>query len=186
MGVLGWILLAAGLLLGLFVLILSTGMFLPKAHFVSRSLKIKAPPDKIWQVISDFQNVPSWYPEVIRVQRLPDPQGREVWREVYKGGHAIKLETMELLPPRRLVRSVAEEKGGRFTGQREFDIAPAEAGCRIKITERGEVSHPLSRLIFRLFKDPALHLEKYLKALAAKFGEAAVVEVEAGPIRLIP
>ena len=179
MGVLGWIPVLVGVLVGLLVPILVTGMLLPKAHVVSRSLNIHAPPEKIWQVISDFQSVPTWHPGVIRAERLPDRDGREVWRETYKGGHPIKLETTELLPPRRLVRSMADANGP-FTGQWEFELTPADEGCRLTITEKGEVARPLSRLVFRWFMSPAMYLEKYLKALAAKFGGAAVVEVGAG------
>jgi uncharacterized protein YndB with AHSA1/START domain len=175
MGILVWILIVMGVLLGLLVLIFVTGMLLSKAHVVSRSLKIKAPPDKLWPVIGDFENVPTWHPQVIQVERLPDHHGREVWRETYKGGYRITLETTECLPPRRLIRSIAAEKGP-FTGCWEFEITPAEEGCRLTITEKGEVSNPVFRFMFRLFMDPAMYLEKYLKALAAKFGEAPIVE----------
>jgi uncharacterized protein YndB with AHSA1/START domain len=174
MGVLGWFLLVMGVLVGLLVLIVVTGILLPRRHVVSRSLTIQAPPAKIWEIISDFRNVPTWHPQVIRAERLPDHHGREVWRETYKGDFVMKLATTELLPPRRLVRSIADEKGP-FTGCWEFEIIPADEGSRITITERGEVSNPLIRLMFRLFMNPAMYLEKYLKALAAKFGAAAVL-----------
>ena len=177
MGVLGWILLGIGVLLGVSVLIVVTGMLLPRAHVASRSLKIQAPPEKIWQVIRDFRNVPTWHSDVIRVERLPDHHGREVWRETYKGGYLMKLETAEILPPRRLIRTIADEKGP-FTGCWEFEIITAEEGSRITITEKGEVSNPLIRFMFRLFMNPAMYLEKYLKALATKFGEAAIVAAE--------
>ncbi len=52
-------------------------------------------------------------------------------------------------------------------------MAVAE-GSRITITEKGAISNPL---IFQLFMKPAVNLEKYLQALAAKFG-GAVVEAE--------
>lgn len=177
MGVFAWVLLVLGVLLGLFVLIVVIGMLLPRAHRVARSLTIQAPPETIWQVIRDFPNVPTWHAEVQSVERLPDNLGREVWRETYKGGHLMKLETTELLPPRRLVRTIADEKGP-FTGCWEFEIMAAEQGSRITITENGAISHPLIRLVFRLCMDPAMYLEKYLKALATKFGEAAIVAAE--------
>ena len=177
MGLLGWILLVTGVLVGLFVLSVIIGALLPKGHVVSRSLKSQAPPEKIWQVISDFPNVPTWHPEVIQVERLPDRHGQEVWRETYKGGHLMKLETTQRLPPRRLVRAIADEKGP-FTGCWEFEIMAVAEGSRITITEKGAISNPLIRLIFRLFMKPAVYLEKYLQALATKFGEAGVVEAE--------
>jgi hypothetical protein len=175
MGILGWILVASGILLGLFILVLVTGMLLPKAHVISRSLKVKAPPDKLWLVISDFQNVPTWHPEVIRVERLPDHFGQEVWRECYKNGSSIELATMELLPPHRLVRSIADERGP-FTGCWQFDISPTEDGSELTITENGEVSNPLFRFMFRLFMDPAASLEGYLRSVDARFGQAGIAD----------
>src|SRR5438132_5574636 len=141
MGILGWILLT---LVGLVVLSCAVGTLLPKAHIVSRSLKSQVPSEEIWQLVSDFQNVPTWHPEVTKAERLPDQHGREVWRETYKGGHLMKLETTEFLPPRRVVRSIADEKGP-FTGRWEFDIMAVEVGSRITITEKGEISNPLIR-----------------------------------------
>jgi uncharacterized protein YndB with AHSA1/START domain len=177
MGVFGWFLLVVGALVGLFVLAVLLGLVLPKAHAVSRSLNIQAPPEKIWDVIRDFQNVPTWHPEVLRVEPVPDHHGREVWRETYAGGFVMKLETTELLRPHRLVRSIADVKGP-FTGCWEFEIMDTQEGSRITITEKGEVPNPLIRLMFRLFMNPAMYLEKYLKALAAKFGAAATVLAE--------
>jgi Polyketide cyclase / dehydrase and lipid transport len=175
MGVVGWLFVVVGAILGLLFVVIVTGMLLPKTHLVSRSLMMKAAPDELWPLISDFDNVSTWHPQVIQAERLPDHFGREVWRESYKDGSSLKLETMESLPPRRLVRSIADESGP-FTGRWEFDITPAEEGCRLTITEKGEISNPLFRFIFRLFMKPAMSLERYLKSLAAKFGETAMAQ----------
>ncbi|HLJ92018.1 MAG TPA: SRPBCC family protein [Gemmataceae bacterium] len=177
MGIFGWIILVIGVLVGVAVLLVVIGLLLPRSHVASRSLTIAAPSEKIWQVITDFQNVPTWHPEVLRVERLPDQHGREIWRETYKGGFLMKLAITERLPPRRLVRTIADEKSP-FTGCWEFEIITLDEGSRVAITEKGEIANPLIRLMFRFFMNPAQFLEKYLRALAAKFGEVAVVEAK--------
>ena len=179
MGLVGWLFVVIGIILSLLFLVVVTGMLLPKTHVVSRSLMMKAAPDELWPIISDFQNVSTWHPQVVQAERLPDHFGQEVWRESYKDGSSLKLETMESLPPRRLVRSIAHEHGP-FAGRWEFDVVPGEEGCRLTITERGEISNPLFRFIFCLFMNPAMYLEKYLKSLATRFEETAIAQEEAG------
>jgi hypothetical protein len=167
-------LIALGTLVGVVALIAIIGMFMPRSHQVARSLPLKQTPEAIWQVISDFPNEVSWHPGVLKVERMPDKNGHEVWHETYKGGYAIKLETLEATPPRRLVRSIADE-GGPFSGRWEFDIAPVESGSRITIIEYGDVSNPFFRFMARMFMNPAQYLELYLRSLAAKFNEPAAV-----------
>ena len=164
-----------GTLAGVVVLISVIGAFLPRTHQVSRSLPLKQTPETIWQVISDFPSEVSWHPGVLKVERMPDRNGHEVWRETYKGGYPIQLETIETVPPRRLVRSIADEQGP-FSGRWEFDIAPVESGSRVTLIEYGEVGNPFFRFMARMFMNPAHSLELYLKALAAKFGEPPAVE----------
>jgi len=61
-----------------------------------------------------------------------------------------------------------------FTECWEFEIMAFVVCTQITTTEKGAISNPL---IFQLFMKPAVNLEKYLQALAAKFG-GAVVEAE--------
>ena len=113
--------------------------------------------------------MPSWRLNVIKVERLPDQNGHPVWRETYKSGESLPLEMLESLPPRRLVGRIADPKlpfGGTWT----YEIMPADGGCTITITERGEVYNPIFRLVSR-FMNQAGTIEEYLTYLAHKFGE---------------
>ncbi len=168
-------LIVLGTLAGIIGLIMVLGLFLPRTHQVSRSLALKQPPEALWQVITDYSAVPSWHRGVLKVERMADRNGHEVWRETYKGGYPIQLETLEAVPPRRLVRSIADEKGP-FRGRWEFDLAPIETGSCLTIIEFGDIPNPFFRFMARLFMNPAMYLEIYLKALAKKFGETAVIE----------
>jgi len=175
MGLGGWLLIGGGAVLGLIGLVALLGSLLPRVHVVARSVQLGQPPETVWQVVTDFATVPSWHPGVRRVERLPDRDGREVWRETYKGGPPLQLETVEAGPPYRLVRSIADANLP-FRGQWEFEIAPAPLGSRITITERGEVPNPLFRFLARVVLNPAAHLEAYLRALARKFDEPVIFE----------
>ncbi len=157
------------------------GSRLPATHVIGRSLRLRRDPETVWGAITDFPNVPSWHSHVKKVERLPDENGHEVWHEFYKGvGVPVKLETIECVPPRRLVRSI-DDGQQFFRGRWEFDLAQEGDGCRVTITEHGEILKPVVRALGRLFFNPAMYLEQYLKALAGKFNEEPHVEPAGTP-----
>jgi len=168
-----WILAAIGIIVLVFGLIALYGLTLPSAHQVSRTILIKQSPEVIWQTITDFANAPAWNANVATIEKLPDRSGHEVWRETYKNGYGLTLETLERAPPTHLVRLIADVDGP-FTGRWEYALTPIDGGCRITITEFGEVANPYFRVMAKLFMNLATHLEIYLAALATKFGEPVV------------
>lgn len=175
MDVLQYTFIGVGVLAGVLVVIGLVGLMLPKAHRVARSVALKQTPEAVWQVISDFANAPAWHKGIEKVERLPDKDGHEVWRETFSGGYPMRLETLQATPPRRLVRAIADEKGP-FAGRWELDVAPTETGSHVTIVEHGEVANPFFRVMARLFMHPAIYIEIYLKALAGKFNESATIE----------
>ncbi|MBD0372646.1 MAG: SRPBCC family protein [Pyrinomonadaceae bacterium] len=171
-----WILVPVAVLTSMLFIIVAVGLSIPRQHVASRTLKTNQSPEAVWRAITDYEGQPAWRKDVKRVERLPDKDGREVWREVYEKGSPITLETAESAAPRRLVRIIADE-GGPFSGRWEYDIKPDGAsGSRLTITERGEVPNPLFRFVSRFLIGHTYFMERFQKDLAAKFGEAAVIE----------
>jgi uncharacterized protein YndB with AHSA1/START domain len=172
--VLFWVAVGVGCVAGVLAIVALIGCFLPRFHVAARTLKSKRPPEEVWQVISDFAATPTWHPEVKTVERVAAEQGRDIWRETDKRGYPMLLETLEAVPPCRLVRAIGDEDGP-FSGQWAFDLVPDGLGCSLTLTERGQIPNPFFRLMFRLFMTPAFYLEMYLKALAVKLGDAPVL-----------
>lgn len=80
------------------------------------------------------------------------------------------METVEMLPPSRLVGRIADPKlpfGGTWT----FEITPTPEGANLRITERGWVSNPMFRLLSRFVFGYTSTIDSYLRSLAKKFGE---------------
>jgi uncharacterized protein YndB with AHSA1/START domain len=170
-----WGAIVAGSTIGVLALLAGVGCFCRRGYTVARSLRSRRSPEEVWQVISDFAAVPSWHPELKTVERLPDRNGHEVWRETDRRGYPVQLETIEALAPLRLVRHISDEDGP-FSGQWEFDVQPAAQGSRITLTERGQIPNPFFRLMFWAFMTPAFYLEMYLRALATKLGDPPQLE----------
>ncbi len=167
-----WVLIAVGSLIALGVVAVAVGALLPQGHVASRTARFKQSPDVLWQTIADIAASPSWRPDVKSVERLPDSNGHEMWREVGKYGQPMPMETIESIAPRRLVRRIADPKlpfGGTWT----FEIAPANGGSTVTITENGKIYNPFFRFMARFVLGYTATMETYLKALGKKFGEDA-------------
>src|ERR1022692_1511920 len=100
-----WILWIVGGLVGLVVVVAGVGMMLPQNHSVSRTLRRKQPPEAVWKTITDYAAMPQWRSELKKIERMPDANGHEVWKE-YNSAGEMPLETIEAVAPRRLVRKI--------------------------------------------------------------------------------
>jgi hypothetical protein len=168
-----WAIIALGVLTGAGGLIVLIGVLLPKRHIAVRSLELLQRPEDVWQVVSDIENSPSWRPDVRAIESLPAREGRPVWREVDSKGQGLPLETIEVVPPRRLVRRIADPTlpfGGTWT----IEIEPrVPRGARVVVSEDGEVYNPVFRFVSRFVMGHTATIDRYLKALAKHFGEDA-------------
>ena len=170
-----WVLTTVGFLVGLVLIVLVIGTVLPRSQLGARTLILRQPPQAVWQVLTDFPGKPSWQPGVERFERIADRNGHEVWMEVHKSGARVVFETIESHPPHRLVRRVPGDYGP-FRGLFVVEITPIEGGCRVSFTQEGEVPNPFYRFVIRFLLPFEGFLDADLKALAAKFGEPAVIE----------
>lgn len=82
----------------------------------------------------------------------------------------MTLITTESKPPTRMVRELTD-LDGPFSGRWEIDIVPTPEGSKITITEIGKVTNPLFRFVSKFIIGHTTFMEKYLRGLAAKFGE---------------
>ncbi len=167
----------AGSIAGLVALVAIVGLFLPREHRVSRSLKLaKTQPDAVWAVITDHGRDPSWRSDVAATVRLADIKGHAVWQDQFKNGQQMSYETTESIPNEKLVRLIVDS-GGPFGGTWTYQLQPEGTGTRITITEDGWVSNPIFKTIGKFVIGYNATLEGYLKNLATKAGEDAKPEI---------
>ena len=161
--------------IGLVLVLLISGVFvagalLPEEHHASRTLTTKQQAQTVWDTINDHATETQWRTDVASVTSLGERDGKPVWRETYKDGNQVTLITTESKPPMRLVRELTDLEGP-FSGRWEIDISPTAAGSNIRITEIGKVSNPIFRFVSKYIIGHTTFMERYLKALAGKFGE---------------
>jgi Polyketide cyclase / dehydrase and lipid transport len=175
-----WALWIVGSLAAIVALAAIVGALLPKGHVATRAAKFREPPDVVWSAITGYEDFPKWRPGVTSVTRLPDANGRVVFME--KGGSGaqdIPYEIVESAAPAgatpgKLVAKIADPKlpfGGSWT----YEVAAADGGTVLRITERGEVYNPIFRFVSKFFMSQTKTMEDYLNALGKKFGETVQI-----------
>lgn len=144
------------------------GWRLPRSHRVSRERLLATPTDVLWRTLTDIEAFPTWRPDVKRVQRLPDRDGRTAWVEEGRSGKmTFVFERVDA--PHILVSRIADPNlpfGGTWTSE----IMPVPEGSRLTITEAGEIYNPLFRFAARFFFGYDGSINAYLSALDKKFG----------------
>jgi uncharacterized protein YndB with AHSA1/START domain len=125
----------------------------------------------VWSVIRDLGGVTGWWPDIRRAERLPDTGGHEAWRHVMKQGFAMPVIVVESQAPRRLVTQIDSPPGAAFGGRWTYEIAPADSGSRVSVTEHGWIANPIFRFMSRVVFGYYGTLDRYLKNLGKRFGQ---------------
>lgn len=163
-----WLIITIVALVVMVIVVLVTAFLLPVAHVASRTARLKASPQTVWDVIT---GPPDWRPDVRSYNNLPLRDGRQAWTEMSKDGRAITFERLESVPPRRTVTRI--DTGQPFGGTWTYEIVPDNNGSVLTITENGEVYNPVFRFVSRFVMGHTATIDAYLKALKAKLGESA-------------
>ena len=134
------------LLLVIVVVITLVGRSLPVAHVASRTATFRRSAEDVWAAIND--------PTLLSSRGVGD----------------VKFETIESLPPRKLVRRVVGEKD--FGGTWTCDIASSPGGSTLTITENGEIYNTFFRFVSRYIIGHHRTIDGTMAALHRRFGEA--------------
>jgi uncharacterized protein YndB with AHSA1/START domain len=105
---------------------------------VTRELTVSAPPDEVWQVVSDPYALPRWWPQVVRVE---DVTG-DAWTNVLSTprGRTVRADFTRtaIEPPRRLAwrQELVESPFERIFSAAETEVEVADAGgsARVRLT----------------------------------------------------
>jgi uncharacterized protein YndB with AHSA1/START domain len=170
-----WLVLILALLAALVIAIFIIGAMLPVSHVATGSVIINQPPEAVWRMINDHAKEPKWRRSLKATQRLPDRNGHEVWEESDVHDNKLAFETIEAVPPKRLVRQIVADENAPFSGRWEIDLTPVPRGTNVQITEKGEVNNAFFRFVSRFIMGHTATINEYLKNLAGAFGESSPI-----------
>jgi len=157
------------LALGAFAL----GATMPEDHVVSITGTVNAPPAKVFAVITDVANGPSWRHGIKSVQVLPKDNFRDAWTETLNTGQTMKfvaLTTAAPGPSGKGDRNVETKNDPTFGGSWDYNITPGPTPgtTTLKITETGYVKSPVYRFLMQYVYGPTKNLDQYMSDLQAQ------------------
>lgn len=145
------------------------GSRLPETHVAIASIELAAPPQKVWDRINDMESFPSWVPEMTKMERLPDENGKQVWRQT-SGRNVFTTVNEVWNPPKRVLRTIKDEKGP-FSGSWDHVIEDLDNGrSKLSITETGKIPSAIPRAILHYCFGETYYLQKFLDAVKARIG----------------
>lgn len=159
-----------GGLVALVLLVVAIGWSLPERHRASRQATYAAPPERVYEAITNVEAYPLWRSTVDSVAIVEAPGGKRGFRE--SGGDGTILYVIEeAVPSRRVVTRIADQSlpfGGSWT----YELAPAAGGTTLRITEDGEVYNPIYRFVSRFVLGHHATIDGYLDDLGKRLGGA--------------
>lgn len=167
-----WILIIAVILLLPILVMLVAGLLQPVKHSVTRSIHLNQKPEVVFALLADTTNLPSWSSTVASVEPLSARDGKPAVQCTLKWGRMQMIMTQsECAPPSRLV-TIMSKPGGAVLGTWTYQITPDAEGCRVALTEEGELKNPFFQLMARM-RGLDANITQTLRDLAKKYGESA-------------
>lgn len=167
-----WVWSVATAIAVLALLVLLFGSLLPRRFSVTRAIVFHRPAAEVWKVVTDVPAIPSWRPGVVKIEPGPDRNGRPTWVETFRNNMKISVADTVTTPGHVFEREIFGE-GVPFTGRWTFDLSAHEGGCRLVLTEDGDVPNVFFRFVSKFVMGHVAHVDRYLLDLARKFGEEA-------------
>jgi len=178
-GLLRWALIA-GISLALIVAIaFAVGAALPAKIQVTRSVVINRPPENVFWVLNDYQNIPLWHPQFRGAAVLTNPGDKPVrWRATYTDGLKADIEVSEDNPPARYSERIADPNLP-FSGYWTLEMERHDLTTKVTAHCTSELHRPLDRLLVRLFVKPNVDVEHILAGLKRRVETATITPTAA-------
>jgi hypothetical protein len=139
-----WVLIVMGTLAALFVLMAIVGLCVAREHRATSTVTLRRPPETVWQAL----------------------------QEIGGAGFDLPVIVLESSAPRKLVTQIDPKVKAPFGGTWTFELTSEASGTRVTVTETGWVSNPIFRFMSRFLFGYYGSLDKHLKALGKRLGEA--------------
>lgn len=144
------------------------GWSLPVQHRASREATFPAPPEAVYNAITNVSEFPKWRSEIDKAERVSTGDTM-AFRETGSDG-TIRYSIEEAVPGRRLVTRIAE-RNLPFGGSWTYELSPSPSGTTLRITENGEVYNPFFRFMSRFVFGHHATIDAYLRDLRTLFAE---------------
>ena len=164
-----WLGVGAAVLVGLVLIVFAVGALLPRNHTAIASVELDSAAEEVWALISDIEGTAAWRPGVESVTRIDDRDGRAAYEEINEFG-AIRYVVERQDPPHTLITRIIDNDD--FGGTWTYRIEPASGGCRLAITEDGEIMNLMFRFLTYFVFGYEQTMQGYLQAVSEQLSNA--------------
>lgn len=169
-----WVLVAAVTLALILAIAFTIGSTIPEKIEVSRSIVINRPPENIFWVLGDYENLALWHPQYRSVSVISSPGEKPLrWRATYTDGRTANIVVAEDNPPLRYAERIADSNLP-FSGGWTLDMERRDLTTKVTAHSTAELHRPLDRLFVRLFVKPDLEVDRILDGLKRRVETATV------------
>lgn len=163
-----WVLIIVGIAIGLPLIVILIGLFLPGEFGARVTASIDRPVDAVWQSLSDYRNHPMSARMCRGVEDLSSENGLPAWRENL-GSSKVRVKTVESGEPNRLVREMQDEVVPMRV-RCEYEIRPAGAGSEVTASCNGVISRgtwhvPIFKFMIHVFGGVRSGQKQFLASL---------------------
>lgn len=152
-------------ILALAALIFAIGLLLPKQHEFVKEAYLKSPPEKVFQVITDFEGQTPWRSDVKEIRVID----HNTWTEVPKNGTPITFRTKQKVENQIFEIEIIEPKSFNGFWVGTFEQTPT--GTKVLFKEVVIIKNPFFRVLSSIFVDLNKTMEVYMNNLKNKLGE---------------
>jgi uncharacterized protein YndB with AHSA1/START domain len=138
------------LLLLALLIVLTTGVYgagsaLPEEMITIRGAQYKAPPEELWELVTNYPEMRRWNDSIDNVTALPDPETKEtLWDMTDSDGRHLVLKVV-VSEPMKLHRAEIIENDLPFLGSWQFEFTANDKGTWLKLTEHSRITNPFLR-----------------------------------------
>ncbi len=152
-------------ILAVVALIFIVGLFIPKQREFVKQSEFKSPPEKVFEVVTDFKNQVSWRGDVQEIKVIDS----NTWTETPKRGTPITFKIKRQVENKLLEIEIIEPKS--FNGYWVGTFEPTPSGTKVIFKEVVVIENPFFRALSSIFVDLEKTMEIYMNNLTTKLGE---------------
>lgn len=145
------------------------GLMISPHQQATRVELIKAPPESVWDALSDLSRQTEWRTDLKSVQLKDDDDGMR-WIEHTQGGDKIVARKQKEVAQKEIV--IQMQKGTNVQGTRQAVLNAVPGGTRVTFTETTDISSPFKRLVAQVSSSLDKHLNHYIAQLKSHFDKS--------------
>lgn len=128
--------------------------------------------ENLWGIITNYENQPKWRSDLIKVEKVLNKKGNEIWKETDIKNQQIEWESFIEIRSRKLVRKTVSENIA-VNSMHIYEVKPYGEVSLLTLIEITQVNNVFLRWIKYMFMRQTSELSQYAEDLRVKINSDA-------------